>query len=145
MRLSRRIALLVAIGAIAGCSDSSGPPTRAIYVLETINGRPLPTVFLPIPEAPTILGGSLELDGNGHATIVEHRREMTGAEPTYITTFKYTVSGAQIHFELATPCPPAAICAAPPEGVILNRHLFLDWSNGNGDLIYDYQQGAFLE
>jgi len=85
------------------------------------------------------------LDGKGHATVTERRHETTGADVTYTTNYKYTIADSRIQFELDPPCPANAICAAPPTGVFLSRHLFLDLSNGNGDVIYDYLQGALVD
>ena len=146
MRLSRRIAIFAAISVLASCSDSSGPPSTAtFYRLDTVNGRPLPTFFSPIPEAPTIIAGGVFLDGKGHATVTERRHETTGADVTYTTNYKYTIADSRIEFEPDTPCPANAFCPAPPTGVFLSRHLFLDLSNGNGDVIYDYLQGALVD
>jgi hypothetical protein len=137
MRLFRRIALVVAIGSTIGCHDASGPTgTPSGYRLVGINGRSLPTLFSPIPEAPTITYGTLWLDGVSHAVITEHRKELTGQEISYTTDLTYTITGDVIQFEYN--CPPNALCARPPRGVFVNYHLLLDMSGGNNEVVYDY-------
>ena len=142
MKLScQRVLFLAAFTVTIGCHDTSAPPpTGAIsYALTKINGRSLPTAFSPVPEAPIILWGSVYLDGSGHATISEHRREITGSESDFVTHYKYTVLGNSILFDYEQPCPPAAICAAPPTGTVNGSHLLLDFSSGQGTIIFDYQ------
>ena len=126
----------------AGCGDIAAVAVTPIgcFTLTSINGRALPTFFSPAPDAPTVLNGSLYLDGAGHATIREWRRDLTGNVVEYTTPYTYVITGNTVHFDYEHPCPPDAICAGPPTGVITGIHLILDFSGGTGDLIYDYAQ-----
>lgn len=103
-------------------------------MLVSINGRSLPTLFSPIPEAPTITYGTLWLDGVSHAVITEHRKDMTGQEFSYTSNLTYTITGDAIRFEYD--CPQGS-CPRPPKGVFVNSHLLLDMS-GNNEVVYDY-------
>ena len=141
MRFFRKTVLVAVAASIPACHDTSGPPALpANYMLVSVNGRPLPTVTSPIPEAPTVLDGTLFLDGGGNAVIREHQHVMIApGEVTYTTNYTYTISDSKVAFQSATPCPPDAICAAPPVGTFLHNHLLVDMSAGNGTLVYDYQ------
>jgi hypothetical protein len=109
-------------------------------MLVSVNGRPLPAIISPIPETPTVLDGTLFLDGSGNAVFREHQRVMIApGEVTYTTNYTYAISDSKIEFHSATPCPPDAICAAPPAGMFLQNHLLVDMSARNNTLIYDYQ------
>ena len=141
MRLLGKCVVAFLISPVIACHDTSGPPALpANYMLVGVNGRPLPAIISPIPETPTVLDGTLFLDGSGNAVVREHQRVMIApGEVTYTTNYTYTISDSKIEFHSATPCPPDAICAAPPAGTFLQNHLLVDMSAGNGTLIYDYQ------
>lgn len=141
MNLVRKVAVAASLGFAIACHDTSGPPALpANYMLVSVNSRPLPTVTSPIPEAPTVLDGTLFLDGAGNAVVREHQHVMIApGEVTYTTNYTYTISDSKVEFHSATPCPPDAICAAPPVGTFLQNHLLVDMSAGNGTLIYNYQ------
>ena len=141
MRLLRKCVFAFLIVPVIGCHDTSGPPPLpANYMLVSVNGRPLPTVTFPFPEAPTVLDGTLFLDGAGNAVIREHQHVMIApGEVTYTTNYTYTISDSKVEFHSATPCPPDAICAAPPVGTFLENHLLVDMGAGGNALIYDYQ------
>lgn len=107
MLIHRLIAALTAV-VIAGCSNSTGPGTRvtAVYVLETIGGQPLPaTVSTNLGGTTTVFWGTLSLDEAGKATIVEHRRNQTGAnqqEQTSAGRTDYKLTGTSIY--VGPPC-----------------------------------------
>jgi hypothetical protein len=77
-----------------------------VYVLETIDGQPLPaTVSTNIGTTTTVFWGTLSLDAAGKATIVEHRINRSGAnqqEQTSAARTDYKLTGASIY--VGPPC-----------------------------------------
>ena len=142
MDLIRKLALVATVAAGIGCHDVTAPPESTNFVLTKVNGVALPAPYSPIPENPVVVGGWLFLNGAGRATITEYRREMSGNVVTSMSTWKYTISGNSIEFDYVQPCPPNALCAAPPSGVFSNSHVLIDFSFRQGLLIYDYQVSA---
>ena len=134
-----RVLSLLSFAALAGCHDTSGPPALpANYMLVSVNGRPLPAIISPIPESPTVLDGTLFLDGAGNAVVREHQHVMIApGDVTYSTNYTYTVKHDKIEFYI--PCPIDAICAGPPIGTFFGTHLIVDMSGGTNALVYDYQ------
>jgi len=118
MRLFRWTSLALVACVVAACSDSTSPKTVAAqFVLHDINGRLLPTYPAATPGlTPTILDGTITLEPSGNATIFEHRTEWNGVDATYSTPYKYEIRGNVVEFSRLEPCPPAAICSAPPQG-----------------------------
>ncbi len=114
------------------------PPLPAEFVLDNIDGRPVPTYLTPISESPTIISSTLRLDGVGNAVMTERRRQM-GSEVTYTRTYTYKISGNQIVFDLS--CPIDAICVAPPKGTISGSRLSLQYG-GSQATVYNYVLSA---
>lgn len=139
MNLLRKIAVVATVSFGIGCHDVSGPPALpANYMLVSVNGNPLPTVITPFPEAPTVLDGTLFLDGAGNALVREHQHVMIApGDVTYATKYTYTIDGDKIQFHID--CPPGALCAMPPVGRFAESHLFVDMGAGGNPLVYDYQ------
>lgn len=142
LRCPKVVFSVFAFAALVGCHDTSGPPSLpANYMLVSVNGRPLPAIISPIPETPTVLDGTLFLDGAGNAVVTVHETAMISpGEVTYTTNYTYTISDGKIEFHPVTPCPADAICAGPPVGTFFQNHLLVDMSGGNNTLLYDYQQ-----
>jgi len=114
MRLLRqRVFLLVLVSGIA-CSDSTGPRTiSAIFSLQSIDGRALPTYIAATPgPTTTIISSSLILDKTGKAVRIEHRNEMLRGDVTDTTAYQYTMHGAQIEIFVSQVC--LAIYSCPP-------------------------------
>lgn len=107
MRIHRLIGVALTV-LLAGCSDSTAPSRRvtAVYVLETIGGQPLPaTVSTNLGGTTTVFWGTLSLDDEGKATIVEHRRIQSGAnqqEQTSAGRTDYELTGSTIY--VGPPC-----------------------------------------
>ena len=139
MHLSyRKTALLIAFTSFA-CRDATGPGTlSAQFELTDINGRALPTYPAPTPGlTPTILSGSVVLDKNGEAVIIEHQTQWNGADFTSTIHFTYKITANQIEFQL----PPAPIDPiTPPRGTISAAGLTLEMGRfGSGVILYDYR------
>jgi hypothetical protein len=131
--------LLFAVWTIA-CHDPTSPPAVvARFELSDINGRSLPTFEWPIPESPTIFSASLQLDASGEASLTQHRRQMAGGDVTYTSTYTYKITGNQIQFDYIKPCPPNALCVAPPNGTITESGLSLAMYGSNSGIVYNFR------
>lgn len=130
--------LVLAAIASSACHDTSAPPALpANYMLVSVNGRPLPAIISPIPESPTVLDGTLFLDGAGNAVVRDHQRVMIApGEVTYTTNYTYTISDNKIQFHID--CPINALCARTPIGTFVGTHLLVDMSGGINNLVYEY-------
>jgi hypothetical protein len=140
MRLLGKCVVAVLIAPVIGCHDTSGPPALpANYMLVGVNGRPLPAIISPIPESPTVLDGTLFLDGAGKAVVRDHQRVMIApGEVTYITNYTYTIKGNKVEFHFECVGGPAALCPTSPIGTFVGSHILLDLSGTANQLVYDY-------
>lgn len=138
MRLLGKCVIAALIAPAIACHETSAPPgLPANYMLVSVNGQPLPAIISPIPESPTVLDGTLFLDGAGNAVVRDHQRVMIApGEVTYTTNYTYTISDNRIHFHID--CPIGAYCAGPPIGTFVGNHLLVDMRPGAGNLVYDY-------
>ena len=141
MRLScQKVSLLVVASAIA-CHNPTGPGTIAAYfVLQSINGRPLPTYLATTPgPSTTIFSSTLTLDKAGNAVITEHRDDMFIGERTYTSTTSYIIRGVQIEIR-AEPCLAYPNCVGDRVGKILNGRLNLNINpKSEFQIIYEYR------
>jgi hypothetical protein len=140
MRLLGKCVLAVLISPVIACHDVSAPPTLpANYMLVSVNGQPLPAIVSPIPESPTVLDGTLFLDGAGNAIARDHERVMIApGEVTYTTNYTYTIKDNKILFQFACIGGPTANCPRSPSGTFIGSHLLLDLSGTANELVYDY-------
>jgi hypothetical protein len=121
MHLTCRKAVVLFAVALVACHESTAPTTVTTgFSLDNINGRLLPTYQAPTPGGltVTVLYASLALDGNGHATMVEHRQQSDGTTTFLTSSYKYEINGSDIFFSFLVPCPINAICVSPPHGTI---------------------------
>jgi hypothetical protein len=125
MRPSCQKAFLLLIASTIGCSDSTAPLTLpAVFELENINGRQLPTYFATPPSlTPTVLSASVSLGNAGKAVMSERRRDLDGTETTFTNTYDYRLDGDQI--EIVVPCPPNANCIPNFVGTVSDAALSL--------------------
>src|SRR5688500_4337247 len=114
---------------VLSCRDSTAPhPAAGYYVLESVNGQPLPAAILvPIPEDTyNILSGYLALDDDSdNGLTAELRRESLYNDPReihYTSTFDYLTDGATI--ELFPHCDETAFCGSI-EGVFVGSTIVL--------------------
>lgn len=146
MRLPRLIGV-AAVGMLSlSCSDSTAPPNRvtALYLLESIDGDPLPAISVRTPiETITVFWSTLNLDLTGKAAMAEHRRSETGNERTDTRITDYEISGERI--TIGPPCPndPLADCALKRVGRIEGSTLTLPGYDGNPNtLTFVYRLAA---
>ena len=144
MLLLRKIVVVAIAVAGLGCHDVAGPTLPATFILDTINGRQLPTPLVFFPESPVITSGSLQLEPDGTAVMVEDRDVMIApGHVTNTTNYTYTIRDNVIEFHLD--CPPTAFCSAPPIGVFRDSHLFLQFNGDGGSIVYDYELAPRIE
>lgn len=133
MRLSRRKCFPAVLTILLACDDGTAPPAiLGTYVLESIGGQPLPvTVPTGTGYATTVFWSTLNLDASEHAVLTERSRLASpgdpGTEKVYTQRYSYRVTGASIAFEYSPPCPPNALCVAPPTGKLDGSTLILSY------------------
>jgi len=141
MRLTRLNAFVLLAVSLAACNDSTGPRTvSALFVLNDIDGRQLPTYIAATPGlTPTILSGTLSLAESGEAVMTEHRSEWNGVDATYTANYAYEIRGNQLTLLTLQPCPPNANCVAPPKGTIFLGRVALEVGRlDNQPILYNY-------
>lgn len=137
MNLLRWFTLVLTLGAALGCHDTVAP-IPSTYALVTIGGRELPTFYSPIPEAPTIISGSLLFNGKGVATLRQQQRDINGNQTSSFTLYRYAIKNGVIEFDYYPSCPPFALCIRLPKGTLINDHALIDFF-GDGSVIFDYR------
>lgn len=143
MRLSCRLASLVLAATTIACSEPLTPSTvSGFYLLESVNGQPVPVVIGPIPEETiTVLDGSVTLTSDANAYIYERRREVrqnVPSERTYSSRLRFVLDGTRMGFPID--CPPNANCMLL-EGIIFGERLRIavgGFSAPNA-MIYEYR------
>ena len=128
---SEKVAVLLIASSIA-CHEATGPidgPVSGRYVLETIDGRPLPTFIAVIPAGgTTVFSSSVTLDKAGKAVIIEHRHsDFLGEnrEWTDTSTFDYRIHDGLIEIGSFSSCPINTECAPSRTGTISGAELNL--------------------
>ena len=103
MYLSRQKSCLISLLVLAACSDGTAPPQAStrLYVLESINGNPLPTITSAgAGDTVTVLWATLTLGSAGDAVTVDHVRHAYLAYPpqeqTFGSRYQYRVTGDSI-------------------------------------------------
>ncbi len=140
MRLSGlRIVLVVAATAIA-CSGVTPPASiPGVFVLQSVNGDPLPAeVGFGPGGPPSILSGTFTLNADGSGVVSEVIRPSLGTPVTSTMQVRYDLDGYRITIT-RTACPPNALCI-PFEGALVNRTLQLDRAVGSDAVIYLYHR-----
>ena len=144
MRLFRQKALLLVGVLTTACHETTSPPTQpGLYSLESFNNQPLPT-FLNAGggDTTTIFSAILVLDGAANAMIATHSRQVHPNTPprdaTDIVRYTYRVVGDSVAFDYSPPCPPNALCVAPPYGKSTSTTLTLysGYTGANATYLY---------
>ena len=151
MRLSCKKALFLVAAVTVACDESTAPPETVpgSYILETINGRPLPT-FVSAGQADTsfLLWATLTLDGAGNAVRTEQWRYVYPPnrtdEGTFIAHRQYRIIGDRITVGIFTPCGPSALCEGNKVGRITSTTLTLAYEDPNAP-VFLYRIGAIMD
>jgi hypothetical protein len=150
MRLPCQKVLLVLAPLTLSCGDPTSPELPwHFYVLESVNGQPLPVILSPIPEATTtVLWANLTFQRDEDVIWVEHRREVSdnvSRENTYRTPLRYRRKGNTVQIGQFDLCPPEALCEIL-EGVFVGSALDLKvgWLSPTTPIVYKFQPGITL-
>jgi hypothetical protein len=144
MRLSCQKVPLLVLASIIACTDSTGPRTvSAHFVLQSIDGRALPTYLAATPgPSTTIVSSTLTLDLSGNAVFTEHRDDMNIGERTYTSATTYTVNGSQIEIA-GQACLTYPDCIGQRVGTIFNNRLNLTINpRMDFQIVYEYRAAA---
>lgn len=151
MRLSCEKVFVVLAAATMACSEATGPDlSERFYVLESINGQPLPAILSPIPEATvSVLSATLAFRANGEVIWTERRREVSDNVPREFTSTKtlyYRWSEHYVEIMASRTCDDAGVCQGFT-GVFAGRQLQLTvgWFSPTTRIIYEYVEGAILD
>lgn len=151
MRLTCQKAFLLVVAFTMACDESTAPPetTSGMYILETINGRPLPAI-VSAGQADTsfVLWATLTLDDAGNAVRVERWRHVYPPNRTDEGTFtaqrSYRIDGDRITVGSFAPCLDTAVCEGNKVGRITGTTLTLAYENPNAP-IFLYRLGAIVD
>lgn len=151
MHLSCQKAFILVVALTMGCRDTTAPPIVGFYFLESINSQPLPAnIQAEAGDTITVLASSLTIDVFGTAQLFERIRYVHPNSPpgetSYTSNYSYRVTGnavvgQRIEFDYSPPCPPNALCAAPPVGIIDGSTLILSYGSPSARPPSVYRRG----
>jgi hypothetical protein len=149
MRLRSQQALLALIFAVVACTEPSEPASiSAQFILTEIDGQSLPVGSPPSvgSTGPTIVSGTMVLNGSGIAAVTEDRVEPDGTHLTITIHYTYSINGSEIKFAYVVPCGSNANCVALPTGQLLDNGLRaqLTFPPGFPFQVYNYRISATL-
>jgi hypothetical protein len=149
MRLSRRTLSLIAFPLALACRDTTAPERISEgFVLQSVNGQPLPAVlFSDATRTLTVVSSILTLTMDGHAFIGEvYTQDSQGivTQPTFTATLDYRLHGDQIEIGSFTPCPMGSFCLENATGTLSNGTLTLNHPRSALLKVYFYTTGPFL-
>lgn len=146
MRSSCQKALLLVAVFTMACHESTTPPRMisGLYVLESVNGRPVPAiVWADQTDTTFMLSATLTLDGAGKAVRAEHWRHVYQPNRTEEgnVTFnrEYRINGDDITVGIFTPCAPNALCEGNKVGKLTSTTLTLSYANNPTDPVFLYR------
>ena len=146
MRLSCQKAVLFVAALTLACSEPTPPPVRlaAGFMLESINGQPLPAVLNAGPGDTTrILSATISFDLAGNAFSADHWRRVYPVnrieEATLSLRQEYRITGEDIAVGSFTPCPPNALCIGNKIGKITESTLTLSYDDPTAP-VYFYRR-----
>lgn len=141
MRLFCQKVSLLVFALIIACHEPTGPTAiSAHFVLQSIDGRSLPTYLAATPgPTATILSSSLTLDKTGKAVIAEHRDDMWIGERTYTNSTTYTIRGSKLEIH-GQACLAYPDCIGDRIGSIINDRLNLIINpESDFQIVYEYR------
>jgi hypothetical protein len=139
MRLSyNRVSIVLLVSTLACRSVSEPGGIAADFVLDNINGRPLPTFVSPVPETPSIISATLHFDRSGKVVSSELQRDMTQGVVRVTYTLDYKISGNTVVIGCLDPASASALCAVGFSGTISSDGLSLTLSPGQS-VVYNYK------
>lgn len=146
MRLSYQKAFLFSALLTMACAESTPPPGTVSrqYLLESINGQPLPAL-LSAAQADTtrILWATLSLDVAGNAYSADHWRRVyppnQTEEATLALQLEYRITGDDITVGSFKPCPSNALCMGNKVGKITSTTLTLAYTDNPTAAVYVYR------
>jgi hypothetical protein len=139
MRLDCKGVFLTVLVSTLACRSVSEPARIAAdFVLDNINGRPLPTFVSPIPEAPSIVSATLHFDRSGKVVTTELQRDMSQSEVSVTYTLDYRISGNRVEIGCFGPDSASALCVAGFSGTISGDGLSLT-IGADQSVIYNYK------
>jgi hypothetical protein len=151
MRLACQKAFLLAAAFTMACDESTAPPQTLprMYVLETIDGRPVPAIhFAGQADTTFVLWATLTLDDAGNAVRAERWRHVYPPNHTDESTFtshaEYRIIGDRITVGRFTPCAPNALCEGNKVGRLTSTTLTLAYETPNAP-IFLYRLGAIMD
>jgi len=145
MRLSCQKVSLLLFASIIACHDPTGPSTiSAHFVLQSINGRPLPTYLAATPgPTTTIISSDLTLDKAGNAVIIEHRDEMFHGEQTSTYATNYEIRGFEIQLHPQVCLAIIPDCFEGRAGTVFNGRLNMTINHASDfHIVYEYRAAA---
>jgi hypothetical protein len=151
MRLLSRT-LVASLGVLAvGCSDSTGPAlSERVFILQSINGQPLPAILSPIPEETvSVLSAALFFRTNNEVVWTEVRREASNNVPrevTYASTLDYRRMGDRVVIGANTICRGIDLCPFS-EGTLTDSGLSLTVGSFSPTIpiIYEFVEAVILD
>ena len=139
MFVSRKSVSIVLLVSTLACRSISEPATIAAdFVLDNIDGRPLPTFVSPVPETPSIISATLHFDRSGKVVSSELQRDMTQGEVRVTYTLDYKISGYTVVIGCLGPASASALCAVGFSGTISVDGQSLALSP-NQSVVYNYK------
>ena len=98
---------------LAGCDDPLAPGDVAgTYVLETVDGDALPAAIAAGPQERVVVSVVIELSDDETGE-VSHFEVIDGIGYSSVVSIAYEIAGDE-GFVAEFPCPPNALCTAPP-------------------------------
>jgi hypothetical protein len=147
----KRLTFAAALIALAtACHSSTEPALTDVYMLMSIDGRPLPTTKTNAPSAPVVVHEDLAFDAQGVATrTTTTRASNSSVETVNVVSYEYTRAGSVVTLGNYI-CTSGFPCAlhAPEEGTIQNGVLTMttvpSLSSPSGP-VYVYQRVGPLD
>jgi hypothetical protein len=131
MHLSCQNFCLILLCATFGCSDAIEPspkPVSRLFVLQSVDNRPLPTIISAgAGDTTQVLWSTVTLDSTGQAVTVHHLShaylQYGSEENTYTLRQQYRLKADSIEIGGFGGCPPGAMCVGNLHGKLTDSTL----------------------